>query len=75
MQNDEKQPAAASPIEPVVSAANRTILDIFHQSADCGIPPHWCVQYRDEDSAFVDYEYFSSWTKANEYAMQYGYND
>lgn len=75
MTKPENKTSCSNPVERVVSAANRTILDIFHQSADCGIPPHWCVQYRDEDSAFVDYEYFSSWTEANEYAMQYGYND
>ena len=54
--------------------SNKTILDIFHQSADCGIPSHWCVQYK-TDSGGVDYEYFVSWTDANEYAMKYGYND
>ena len=54
--------------------SNITILDIFHQGADCGIPSHWCVQYK-TDSGGVDYECFISWADANEYAMKFGYND
>lgn len=55
--------------------SDKTILDIFHQSADSGIPPHWCVQYKTDDSVFAQYEYFATYTEANEYAMKYGYND
>ena len=54
---------------------DKIILDIFHQGSDCGIPAHWCVQYKTEGNPFVDYEYFATHTEANEYAMKYGYND
>lgn len=54
---------------------NKTILDIFHQGSDCGIPAHWCVQYKTDGNPFVDYEYFATHTEAMEYAMKYGYND
>jgi hypothetical protein len=53
---------------------NKTILDIFHQGADCGTPSRWCVKYK-TDSGGVDYEYFVSWTDACDYAMKYSYND
>lgn len=53
------------------------ILDMFYQEGDsfCGIPPCWCVQYKRGLSSYVEYEYFKSWTEANEWAMGYGYND
>jgi hypothetical protein len=51
------------------------ILDIFYQSADAGIPSHWCVQLQRDGKSTVDYEYFGTWADANEYAMKYGYND
>ena len=52
-----------------------TILDVFHQASQEGIPPHWCVQYRPYDSGFVEYEYFSSQTEAREFALEHGYED
>ena len=52
-----------------------TILDIFHQSAQEGIPPHWCVQYKTEQSGFAQYEYFNTSTEAREFAMTHGYED
>ena len=54
---------------------NKIILDIFHQSSDCGIPAHWCVQYKTKDNSFAKYEHFNTYTEASEYAMKYGYND
>lgn len=55
--------------------SSKTILDVFHQSAQEGIPVHWCVQYKTDDSVFLQYEYFNSHTEANEYAIKYGYKD
>lgn len=52
-----------------------TVLDIFHQGTHCGIPAHWCVQYMKLGATFVDYEYFETYTEANEFAMKHGYND
>lgn len=52
-----------------------TVLDIFHQASFEGVPSHWCVQYKTEDSAFVSYEYFNTHTEAREWAMDYGYED
>jgi len=52
-----------------------TILDIFHQAAQEGIPSHWCVQYKTEKSGFPQYEYFETRTEASEFAMKHGYED
>ena len=52
-----------------------TITDVFHQAAQEGIPPHWCVQYRTYDNAFAQYMYFNTWTEANEFALEHGYED
>ena len=53
----------------------RRILDIFHQEPQDDILSHWCVQYMEEGKTFVDYEYFGTWTEANEYAQEFGYED
>ena len=61
--------------ESVNKLEDITVLDIFHQGAHCGIPAQWCVQYMKVGATFVEYEYFKTWTEANEFAMKYGYND
>ena len=53
----------------------KTILDMFHQDSDCGIPSHWCVQFYDNAVEGLKYEYFHTWTEANEFATSHGYND
>ncbi len=52
---------------------SKRILDIFHQGPQDGIPSHWCVQYMEGES--LDYEYFETWTEANEYTQGFGYED
>lgn len=52
-----------------------TVLDIFHYYKGDEIRAHWCVQYIKVGGTFVDYEYFTTWTEANEFAMSHGYND
>lgn len=51
------------------------VLDIFQQDSqpECGIPAHWCVQYKKEQSGFPMYEYFSTYLEAVEWAMSNGY--
>lgn len=48
------------------------ITDLFYQSAYCGIPPYWCVQYINEGDSFVSYAYFSSGEEAIEWAIENG---
>ena len=46
----------------------KKLKEVFHQSADSGIPPHWVVQYYVEGSPFPEAEYFGTeeeaWTFA-----------
>ena len=45
------------------------VTDVFHQSADDGIPGHWCVQYFDKGWAqyfqSTDYDEVEKWVKEN----------
>ena len=56
--------------------SNRKITDVFYQSGEpeFGIPSHWCVQYKEPESSFVDYEYFATQTEAMNYARANGYD-
>ncbi len=53
------------------------VLDIFHQDSqpECGIPAHWCVQYKKDQQGFPEYKYFTTYTEANEWAVSKGYQD
>lgn len=52
------------------------ILNVFHQAANDGIPSHWCVQFKNDDTGvYSQYKHFATWTEANEFAMSHGYND
>lgn len=54
---------------PELPVEEKTILDIFHQSAEEGIPSHWCVQYSNDNG--VGYEYFESHKLATKWAGKF----
>ena len=55
---------------------DKLILDIFQEDYcnDADIY-RWRVQYQVADSPCILHKIFETWTEANEFAMNYGYND
>jgi len=50
----------------------KILKEVFHQSADSGIPSHWVVQYYIEGKAFPEAEYFTTEDEAWEFADKLG---